>query len=94
MSVILFVDDNAAMRETLRDWFAGAGYEVALAEKTRRPLDQLSLADFRSLDPAFGPDVKKVFDLSEAMARRTTIGAPGTREVQRQIARWQKLLSR
>ena len=68
------------------------GAVVALAEITRRPLNELTVADLRGVDPTFSPDVKHVFDLKKAMARRTIIGAPGTKEVQRQLARWQKLL--
>ena len=68
------------------------GAVVALAEMTRRPLNELTVADLRGVDPTFSPDVKHVFDLKKAMARRTIIGAPGTKEVQRQLVRWQKLL--
>ena len=68
------------------------GAVVALAEKSRRPLNQLTVADLRGVDPLFAPDVKQVFDLKKAMARRTIVGAPGTKEVQRQLTRWQKLL--
>ena len=69
------------------------GAVVALAEKSRRPLNQLTVADLRVVDSAFAPDVKHVFDLKKAMARRTIVGTPGTKEVQRQLARWRKLLS-
>ena len=65
---------------------------VALAEMTRRPLNELTVADLRGIDPAFSPDVRHVFDLKKAMARRTLVGAPGPREVQRQLARWRNLL--
>ena len=68
------------------------GAVVALAEMTRRPLNELTVADLRGVDPTFSPDVKHVFDLKKAMARRTIVGAPGTKEVERQLARWQKLL--
>ena len=68
------------------------GAVVALAEMTRRPLNELTVADLRGVDPTFSPDVVHVFDLKKAMARRTIVGAPGTKEVQRQLARWQKLL--
>ncbi len=68
------------------------GAVVALAEITRRPLNELTVADLRGVDPTFSPDVVHVFDLKKARARRTIVGAPGTKEVQRQLARWQKLL--
>ena len=70
------------------------GAVVALAEITQQPLNKLTVADLRGVDPTFSPDVKHVFDLKKAMARRTIVGAPGTKEVQRQLARWRKLLGR
>ena len=70
------------------------GAVVALAEMTRRPLNELTVADLRGVDPTFSLDVKHVFDLKKAMARRTSIGAPGTKELQRQLTRWKKLLGR
>ena len=69
------------------------GAVVALAEKAGRPLDQLTLAEFQSVDPRFGPDVTGVFDLERAMARRQLTGAPGTAEVRKQIQRWKKVLN-
>ena len=68
------------------------GAVVALAEKTGRPLDRLTLADFKGVDPAFTADVTSVFDLGQAMARRRLTGAPGTAEMKKQIARWRKSL--
>ena len=68
------------------------GAVVALAEKTGRPLDRLTLADFKGVDPAFTSDVTGVFDLDQAMARRRLTGAPGTAEMKKQIARWRKSL--
>ena len=70
------------------------GAVVALAEKAGRPLDRLSLAEFRGVSAAFAADVMGVFNLRKAMQRRHIPGAPGTREVKRQLARWQKSLSR
>ncbi len=69
------------------------GAVVALAEQRKKPLDQLSLAEFRGIDGRFGPDVKKVFDLEKAMRRRAIVGAPGTREVRRQLTKWKKMLA-
>jgi hypothetical protein len=34
-----------------------------------------------------------VFNLKRAMERRNIIGAPGTKEVARQLDRWRKILS-
>jgi argininosuccinate lyase len=70
------------------------GAAVALAEQTQRPLNSLGLAELRSLDPRFAPDVVAVFELEQAMTRRRGVGSPGTSEVRRQIARWTKTLAR
>lgn len=69
------------------------GAVVALAETTHTSLDQLSVADFQSVDPAFCPDVAQVFNLEKAMRRRTVPGAPGTQSVRRELARWRKRLA-
>jgi len=67
------------------------GALVAVAEKLRKPLNQLTLAELRPVEKKFGADALGVFDLKQAMARRRLTGAPGTREVAQQLARWKKL---
>jgi argininosuccinate lyase len=69
------------------------GAVVALAEKTGKPLNQLTLAELQSVDKTFGRDALGVFVLKHAMASRNVIGAPGTKEVAKQLARWRGLLS-
>lgn len=68
------------------------GSLVALAEKQGLPLDQLTLEHFQSVEKKFGADVLQVFDLRKALNRRNLTGAPGTREIKKQLARWKKLL--
>ena len=68
------------------------GAAVALAEKLGRPLGRLTAAELKSVNAAFGPDALGCFDLAAAMARRNLTGAPGTKEVARQLARWQAAL--
>ena len=68
------------------------GAVVAQAEKSGTALDQFTLADFQSVDPTFERDVVEVFNLGKAMSRRRSTGAPGTKEVQRQLRRWRQLL--
>lgn len=70
------------------------GAAVALAERVGRPLNALSLEQWRSIHPQFGPDVVEVFDLKRAMARRNLVGAPGIAQVRKQLARWNRLLKR
>ena len=69
------------------------GAVVALAEKAGKPLNRLTPAELRSVDRNFDADALKVFDLKRAMARRNILGAPGTKEVRHQLARWRKQLS-
>jgi argininosuccinate lyase len=68
------------------------GAVVALAEILDKPLNELSLAELQTVDKKFGRDALGVFDLKRAMAKRNLTGAPGTKEVAKQLARWQKLL--
>jgi argininosuccinate lyase len=74
------------------------GAIVALAEKTGKPLNQLTLAELQSVEPVtgtrfFGRDALGVFNLKTAMAKRNLTGAPGTKEVAKQLARWREQLS-
>jgi len=69
------------------------GALVALAEERGKALNQLTLAELQSVERRFAPDALKVFDLRRALARRELTGAPGTREVRRQLARWRRLLA-
>jgi len=69
------------------------GAVVALAEKSGKPLNKLTLVELRSVDKQFGRDAMNVFNLKSAMAKRNITGAPGTKEVAKQLARWRKQLS-
>ncbi|HXR48196.1 MAG TPA: argininosuccinate lyase [Candidatus Limnocylindrales bacterium] len=74
------------------------GAVVALAEKLGKPLNRLTLAELQSVDPVtgtkfFGRDALAVFDLKRAMAKRHLTGAPGTKEVAKQLTRWREQLS-
>jgi argininosuccinate lyase len=68
------------------------GAVVALGERLKKPLNRLTVAELRSVDKNFAPDALHVFDLEKALASRNLIGAPGTAEVRRQLARWRKAL--
>jgi argininosuccinate lyase len=74
------------------------GAVVALAEKTGKPLNHLTLPELQSIEPVtgtkyFGRDAQGVFNLKTAMAKRNLTGAPGTKEVAKQLARWREQLS-
>lgn len=63
---------------------------LALAGKLGKPINQLTLAEFQSINQYIGPDVYDVFDLDKAMARRNIVGAPGTWQVALQLKRWKR----
>jgi argininosuccinate lyase len=69
------------------------GAVVALAEKGGKPLNQLTLAELQAVDKTFGRDALGVFDLEAAMSKRNITGAPGAKEVAKQLARWREQLS-
>jgi argininosuccinate lyase len=69
------------------------GAVVTLAEKTGKPLNRLTFAELQSVHKAFGRDALGVFDLKRAMAKRNLTGAPGTKEVAKQLARWREQLA-
>jgi argininosuccinate lyase len=66
---------------------------VAAAERAGKSLDQLTAKELQAIDKNFGADASDVFNLTKAMARRNLPGAPGTKEVERQLARWRKALT-
>jgi argininosuccinate lyase len=69
------------------------GRVVARAEQSGKALNQLSHHEFQAIEPQLGPDAPAVFDLPRAMAQRNLVGAPGTKQLQRQLKRWQKKLA-
>ena len=69
------------------------GAVVALAEKIGKPLNQLTLAELQEVNSTFGRDALGVFNLKTALAKRNLTGAPGTKEVAKQLARWREQLS-
>ncbi len=71
------------------------GAVVGFSEaNNNKPLNQISVAEFQAIDGTFTDDVASVFDLKQAMARRTLTGSPGTREVKRQLDRWTRSLAK
>ena len=76
-----------------RDAHHVTGAVVARAATTGKPLNQLTLAELQAVDETFGRDAPGVFDLQRAMAKRNLIGAPGTKEVAKQLKRWRAQLS-
>jgi len=68
------------------------GAAVALAERLGKSLDRLTVKELQTIYKGFRPDALRVFDLKRALAQRNFTGAPGTKEVIKQLARWKKSL--
>jgi argininosuccinate lyase len=69
------------------------GAVVARAEAQGKPLNQLTLAELREVSRRFAADALRVFDVKQALARRSAVGSPGPSQVRRQLARWQRRLA-
>src|SRR5262249_45952656 len=63
------------------------GTLVALGERKGTALDRLTLKELRAADIKFAPDALKLFELKQALDRRNVTGAPGAREVRKQLSR-------
>jgi argininosuccinate lyase len=61
-------------------------------EKPARSMAEAS-AKSKFIRKQFGAVVEELFDLRKAMAKRNLTGAPGTKEVAKQLARWREQLS-
>ncbi len=75
-----------------REAHEAVGAAAAHAARERRDLAALTGAEWRRFHPAFGPDVVKRFDPEQSLARREIPGAPGPRQVRRELSRWEKEL--
>jgi argininosuccinate lyase len=75
-----------------REAHHAVGAVVALAERKRCQIPELSTAEVKRLHPGFGADWSSVFDLNRAVSMRKGTGMPGPAQVARQFARWEKLL--
>ena len=71
-----------------------SGKAVALAEQSRRPLEKLTIEEFRSLHPAITEDVFSVLTVANSVKSRTSFGGTAPKEVKRQIRYWRKRLKR
>jgi len=95
--------DPALLATDLADYLVGqkvpfreahhlVGEVVALGEKLAKPLDGLTLKELQGISRKFKAGALEVFDLKQALAKRTATGSPGTKEVKKQLRRWAKRL--
>jgi argininosuccinate lyase len=75
-----------------REAHEAVGKAAKLATARRAPLTSLSAADWKAIHPTFEKDVLKCFDARRSLSRRDITGAPGPKQVRRQLARWEKAL--
>ena len=75
-----------------REAHEAVGKAAAHATASGKPLARLSAEEWRRFPPRFEKDVLRCFDARRSLARRELVGAPGPREVARQLARWEKAL--
>ncbi|WP_242396019.1 argininosuccinate lyase [Anaeromyxobacter oryzisoli] len=75
-----------------REAHEAVGRAAAFATASGRPMAKLTAAEWKGFHPAFGPDVLRCFDARRSLARRDLPGAPGPRQVRRELARWEKAL--
>ncbi len=68
------------------------GRAVAMAEAKKKSLEQLSLADLQSINPAITDDVFSVLSTSASVKSRTSFGGTAPAEVKKQIRYWKKRL--
>ncbi|KAJ3735413.1 argininosuccinate lyase [Lentinula guzmanii] len=62
-----------------------SGRAVALAESRKCQLNELTFADYKSLNDKFTEDVHDVFDFEASVERRQAIGGPSRKMIDRQI---------
>jgi argininosuccinate lyase len=75
-----------------REAHEAVGAAAAFASREGRGISQLAPAEWRSFHPRFEPDVILRFDPAASLKRREIPGAPGPREVGKQLKRWEKAL--
>lgn len=63
-----------------------SGRAVALAESRKCQLNELTLQDFQGLNENFSDDIHDVFDFEASVERRSAIGGPSRKMIQRQIS--------
>jgi len=77
-----------------REAHEAVGRAAAFASRAGRPLSSLTPGEWKRFHKAFGPDVVRCFDAARSLSRREIPGAPGPRQVARQLRRWEKELGR
>ncbi len=75
-----------------REAHEAVGRAAAFASRAGRSLSSLKSSEWKTFHERFGRDVSRVFDPERSLRRREIPGAPGPRQVARQLARWERAL--
>src|SRR6266542_1680626 len=75
-----------------REAHEAVGRAAASATAQGKPMARLTAAEWKGFHPRFEKDVLRCFDPRRSLRRRELPGAPGPRQVARQLARWEKAL--
>jgi argininosuccinate lyase len=97
------VSDPLLLATDVADWLVNKGVPfrrahevvgkaVAISEQKGVPLDKLPLAEWRKIHSVCNASLQKIFNVREALSRRKMTGAPGKKQVEEQLKRWEKLL--
>ncbi|KAJ7905380.1 argininosuccinate lyase [Mycena olivaceomarginata] len=71
-----------------------SGRAVALAESRKCQLNELTLADFKSLNENFSEDIHSVFNFEASVERRESIGGTSKKMIERQVSVLREVLSK
>ncbi|KAJ7452532.1 putative argininosuccinate lyase [Mycena galericulata] len=71
-----------------------SGRAIALAESRRCQINELTLADFQSLNENFSEDIHTVFNFEASVERRESIGGTSKKMVERQVSVLREILSK
>jgi argininosuccinate lyase len=80
------------LKKPFRDAHHITGRIVAMAEKRKVGLADLSLAELQSVEPAITADVQSVLSLDASVASRTSFGGTAPDNVRKQVRYWQEQL--
>jgi argininosuccinate lyase len=75
-----------------REAHEAIGKAAAHAARTHRTLSELAPAEWKGFHPALKPDALQRMSVAESLRRREIPGAPGPKQVAKQLARWEKAL--
>jgi argininosuccinate lyase len=75
-----------------REAHEAVGKAAAFATASGRPMARLTAEEWKRFHPRFERDVLRCFDARASLRRRELPGAPGPKQVARQLTRWERAL--